>query len=256
MSAFTLRQFGKSILEAARNPPSAGYHFRVYGSQIRQFCQSSSRCQRRVAPKDSTSRPNIPRTSSFWSRPRRLYSRHILAVSSGILSLVLFDVVRPASIPPEPASAPEPEAHQTESVGSGGELPKFRISDVRQHGPNSERPWIICEDKVYDITDWIPAHPGGDVILRAAGGSIEPYWDIFSIHKTKYVREILEQYLLGQLHEDDLVDGRPSLDEIQDPFSADPERDSRLRILTQKPCNAETPGSELADSFLTPTDTF
>jgi sulfite oxidase len=28
---------------------------------------------------------------------------------------------------------------------------------------------------VYDITDWIAGHPGGEVILRAAGGSVEPY---------------------------------------------------------------------------------
>jgi sulfite oxidase len=51
---------------------------------------------------------------------------------------------------------------------------------------------------VYDITDWIPAHSGGEIIRRAAGGSIEPYWDIFSIHKTQYVRDILDQYVVGR----------------------------------------------------------
>ena len=80
----------------------------------------------------------------------------------------------------------------------------------------------MYEDKVYDITDWVGAHPGGEVILRAAGSSIEPYWNIFSIHKTPYVREILEQYLVGRIHPDDLVDGRPSQEAIEDPFETDP----------------------------------
>lgn len=114
----------------------------------------------------------------------------------------------------------------------------------------------MYEDKVYDITDWVGAHPGGEVILRAAGSSIEPYWNIFSIHKTPYVREILDQYLVGKIHPDDLVDGRPSREYVEDPFETDPERDGRLRVITQKPCNAETPGDGLAESFLTPNEVF
>ncbi|KAK5465506.1 hypothetical protein LTS15_002069 [Exophiala xenobiotica] len=127
---------------------------------------------------------------------------------------------------------------------------------VKEHGPKSEAPWVVYEDKVYDITDWILAHPGGETIRRAAGGSIQPYWDICSIHKAQYVRDILDQYVVGRLHDDDLVDGRPIHDQIQDPFSADPEQDTRMKILTRRPCNAETPGDGLADSCLTPNETF
>lgn len=52
---------------------------------------------------------------------------------------------------------------------------KIRLSEVKEHGPTSERPWVIRGEKVYDITDWIEGHPGGEVILRAAGGSVDPY---------------------------------------------------------------------------------
>ena len=90
--------------------------------------------------------------------------------------------------------------------------------------------------------------------MRAAGGSIESYWDIFSIHKSEYVRDILKQFVIGQVHPDDLLDG--GNDRIEDPFVSDPERDSRMRFLTQKPCNAESPGDGLADSFLTPNEVF
>ncbi|MBE3044153.1 molybdopterin-dependent oxidoreductase, partial [Candidatus Bathyarchaeota archaeon] len=135
-------------------------------------------------------------------------------------------------------------------------LPRFRLSEVKKHDATSPNPWVTFEDKIYDITDWVPAHPGGDVILRAAGGSIDAYWDIFVIHKQPYVREILDTYLIGFVHSSDLVDGRIPHENIEDPFLDDPKRDPALIVLTAKPCNAETPGETLADHFLTPTEKF
>jgi len=136
------------------------------------------------------------------------------------------------------------------------DLPRFRISEVRKHGADSDNPWVIHEDKVYDITDWVPAHPGGQVILRAAGGSIDPYWNIFSIHKNQYVYDILAQYLIGYIDQADLIDGLPAQDEIEDPFADDPQRDPSLITKTAKPRNAETPGEALSSQFLTPNELF
>lgn len=205
---------------------------------------------RAVSPKTT---PRVPPNP----RPRTL---PILAVGSGLLiglfsslqydpgtSLELFQ-----DIDPPPSNTTPAGAH----AGGDNGLPRYRLTEVKEHGPKSERPWVVYEDKVYDITDWVPAHPGGEVILRAAGGSIEPYWDIFSIHKSSYVRDILEQYLVGIVHADDLENGRPLQAHIKDPFIADPVRDARLVKLTEKPCNAETPGEELAASFLTPNEVF
>ncbi|KAJ2905898.1 hypothetical protein MKZ38_003906 [Zalerion maritima] len=136
-------------------------------------------------------------------------------------------------------------------------LPRFRLSEVRQHGADSHHPWVTYEDKVYDITDWVGAHPGGDVILRAAGGSIEPYWKIFAIHQTSYAKEVLAQFLVGYVHSADLgPDGKPATSEVEDPFADDPARDPRLQTLSAKPRSAETPQDDLADHFLTPTRTF
>ena len=130
-----------------------------------------------------------------------------------------------------------------------------RLDEVRQHGRSSDRKWAIKGTRVFDITDWIAAHPGGPVILRAAGGSIDPYWDIFTIHKTQDVHDILEEYFIGEIDPRDLVDGQVAKDNIEDPFINDPTRDSRLLQHTWKPCNAETPSSCLG-SFITPNDTF
>ncbi|ODA79534.1 hypothetical protein RJ55_05128 [Drechmeria coniospora] len=155
------------------------------------------------------------------------------------------------------ASDPSPEL-ETPSIADARDpsLPRFRISEVRKHGAGAENPWVIHEDKVYDITDWIPAHPGGQVILRAAGGSIDPYWDIFSIHKSQYVYDILSQYLIGYVDQADLVNGKPAQEQIEDPFADDPVRHPALITKTAKPRNAETPEDALGAQFLTPNDLF
>ncbi|KAK3305628.1 Oxidoreductase, molybdopterin-binding domain-containing protein [Chaetomium strumarium] len=136
-------------------------------------------------------------------------------------------------------------------------LPRYRLADVRKHDASSPEPWVMFEDKVYNITDWVAAHPGGDVILRAAGGSIEPYWNIFTIHKSPYVREILQQYQIGYIDVADLgPNGLPAAETIEDPFAHDPTRDPRLITHTAKPRNAEPPNEELDRTFHTPNELF
>ncbi|RDW85254.1 hypothetical protein BP6252_02844 [Coleophoma cylindrospora] len=134
-------------------------------------------------------------------------------------------------------------------------LRQIRLHEVRQHNAASGEPWVTKGTSVYDITDWVGAHPGGEVILRAAGGSIDAYWNIFTIHKRQDVYDILEQYKIGEIDETDLIDGHVPQDSIEDPFLSDPARDPSLRVLTAKPCNAETPPEALSD-FLTPNPTF
>ncbi|KAK1981621.1 hypothetical protein LZ30DRAFT_770687 [Colletotrichum cereale] len=177
-----------------------------------------------------------------------------LLASGGLLSLFVGlsepfqllheDDVADASVPAAVADGRDPS------------LPRFTLSEVRKHDAKSKSPWVTQGDKVYDITEWVGAHPGGDVILRAAGGSIDPYWDIFTIHKSPHVYEILNQYLIGLIDSNDLVDGKPATQEIEDPFKHDPVRDPRLITLTPKPRNAETPLEGLADSYLTPNELF
>jgi sulfite oxidase len=132
---------------------------------------------------------------------------------------------------------------------------QIRLADVKKHDASSGQPWVTKGNKVYDITNWVGAHPGGEVILRAAGGSIDPYWNIFAVHKQQYVYDILEQYLIGEINPLDLVDGQVPADGVDDPFVSDPVRDARLRTLTDRPRNAETPGEGLSE-FLTPNGLF
>ena len=44
----------------------------------------------------------------------------------------------------------------------------YTIEDVKQHDSKSSC-WTIISESVYDITSYIPRHPGGEEILRACG---------------------------------------------------------------------------------------
>lgn len=50
---------------------------------------------------------------------------------------------------------------------------------------------------VYDVTGFLPSHPGGEQILNAAGLSIEPFWNVYGMHKTQEVYKLLESYRIG-----------------------------------------------------------
>ncbi|CZT44633.1 related to nitrate reductase [Rhynchosporium secalis] len=153
----------------------------------------------------------------------------------------------------QPPEKEEIEKSKTSNTKSGPR--KFRLAEIELHHGTSERPWVTRGKSVYDITEWVAAHPGGDVILHAAGGSIDQYWSIFTIHKRQDVYDILEQYKIGEVEDADLVDGQVPAKSIKDPFMTDPVPDDRLQILTARPCNAETPGEALSD-FCTPNETF
>lgn len=57
---------------------------------------------------------------------------------------------------------------------------------------------------VYDITEFVEGHPGGDKVLMAAGASVEPYWALYAQHNKQEVMEILEELRIGTLHEEDV----------------------------------------------------
>lgn len=131
----------------------------------------------------------------------------------------------------------------------------FRLQEIQEHNRDSDSYWVYRGDRVYDITDWVPSHPGGEVIMRAVGGNIEPYWSIFTNHQKQYVYDILEQYFIGFIDPQDLEDGKAPEEEVDDPFKNDPERDQELVVHSHRPFNAETAPSDL-QSFITPTKRF
>ena len=79
----------------------------------------------------------------------------------------------------------------------GGEVKTFTLGEVKKHNKKNDA-WTIIEKKVYDITTWIPTHPGGDVILKAVGKDGTRLFK--SANHPSFVKEnVLPKYYIGNL---------------------------------------------------------
>ena len=194
------------------------------------------------------SNQQCPRTTNLSSFKQSYFppTQHVIAVFTAlaITGTVIYKApVLHADAPPLENKLDEQELSKAKT---------FRWTEIRKHGSTSETPWVTRGNRVYDITEWVSVHPGGEVILQAAGGSIDRYWDIFSIHQKQDVYDILESYFIGEVDSRDL---EKFSGEVDDPFVNDPERDARLHVLADRPYNAETPNTAL-DAFTTPNSVF
>jgi len=172
-------------------------------------------------------------------------------------------------------------------------LPEYTKAQVAEHKTSSNGIWVTYKDGVYDITEFVGVHPGGDKILLAAGGAIDPFWRLYAIHDKEDIKEILEEYRIGTLkageyvapsasgakkkkktkvkrhhhhprkvvfveeeEDDDEDEEEEEDDENADPYRNEPEREAVLKVNTQKAFNAETPPSILIDDFITPNEIF
>ncbi|KAI8813884.1 protein SUOX-1, isoform a [Cladochytrium replicatum] len=136
-------------------------------------------------------------------------------------------------------------------------LPYFTRAEVGEHNSVEKGIWVIYQGGVYDITEFVEVHPGGSRILMAAGRSIEPFWNVFSIHQSESTRDLLESYRIGDLdHSSAGVDrGSEDAAALELLFSNDPIRDPSLIVRSARPCNAESPKGAL-DSYITPAEKF
>ncbi|MCI4383121.1 hypothetical protein PGIGA_G00022610 [Pangasianodon gigas] len=82
-----------------------------------------------------------------------------------------------------------------------GAVKYYTRDEVQAHNMSKDT-WLIIHDKVYDITGFLEEHPGGEEVLLEQAGSdaTESFEDVG--HSTD-AREMLQQYYIGELHEDD-----------------------------------------------------
>uniref|UniRef100_A0AC34GTI0 Sulfite oxidase n=1 Tax=Panagrolaimus sp. ES5 TaxID=591445 RepID=A0AC34GTI0_9BILA len=137
------------------------------------------------------------------------------------------------------------------------DLPTYKLDEIKKHGKDSGKIWVVYKHGVYDVTEFHKNHPGGDKILLAAGGSVEPYWALYAQHKTEEVMEILESLRIGNLDKKELDELKQSQKkDSNDPYANDPIRHPALKVNQETPFNAESPNSLLMDHFLTPPEIF
>ena len=73
---------------------------------------------------------------------------------------------------------------------------KYTIAEVAKHNKKSDA-WIIYRNKVYDITKWIPKHPGGNIILSGLGKDITTMFT--NVGHSSNAISIMKSFMIGSL---------------------------------------------------------
>jgi cytochrome b involved in lipid metabolism len=87
----------------------------------------------------------------------------------------------------------EEESAPPEDIGN----PFHTMDELAKHN-SAKDCWLVFEGNIYDVTEYVVSHPGGEAILKGCGidateifGSIEKHTDT--------ANNMLEKYLLGPL---------------------------------------------------------
>ena len=72
---------------------------------------------------------------------------------------------------------------------------KYTTADVARHS-TPEDCWLIVHEKVYDVSAFVPRHPGGNMIWVKAGGDCTQLFDSYHPVKTKAT---LDKFYIGDL---------------------------------------------------------
>ncbi|XP_002988231.2 acyl-lipid (8-3)-desaturase [Selaginella moellendorffii] len=74
----------------------------------------------------------------------------------------------------------------------------YRLEDVKAHD-SAEDCWLVIAGKVYDVTSWVPSHPGGSMIYLQAGRDST---HLFDSYHPLYVRKLLSRYYIGDFQDE------------------------------------------------------
>lgn len=122
----------------------------------------------------------------------------------------------------------------------------YTEEEVSKHCSKKDA-WVTYKNKVYNITNFIDAHPGGkEQILMGIGGPIDIYWNTYKQHQTKYVSDLLKKYEIGELKDYEN-------EEFESEYENEPIRDNTNQIVHKKePFNAELKKSSILNNYITP----
>ncbi|KAL1934649.1 hypothetical protein VTP01DRAFT_6831 [Rhizomucor pusillus] len=75
----------------------------------------------------------------------------------------------------------------------------YTLDEISKHNTRNDL-WVIIHNKVYNVTEFIQEHPGGEEVLLDEAGkdATEAFEDI---GHSDEAREILEKYYVGELEE-------------------------------------------------------
>lgn len=75
-------------------------------------------------------------------------------------------------------------------------LDSFTIEEISKHSKRDDL-WIIVKDRVYDVTQFLPVHQGGDSLLKWGGKDATV--GVFGPQHPSTVPTLLKRYLIGKV---------------------------------------------------------
>jgi monoamine oxidase len=93
------------------------------------------------------------------------------------------------------------EEHINDILNSNiGGSKKYDINEIKKHNSIEKGVWTIINKRVYDITKWVPEHPGGIAkIMQIAGKDGTDLFMNNPFHKGTDAKKILEKYYIGDI---------------------------------------------------------
>jgi len=85
---------------------------------------------------------------------------------------------------------------QQNGGNKGNKIKKYTMKEVSKHKTRNNA-WMVINKVVYNITDWIDKHPGGDIIMKGVGKDATKLFE--SIGHPDYVKKILKKMKIGKL---------------------------------------------------------
>ena len=79
----------------------------------------------------------------------------------------------------------------------GNNKRNISLGEVKKHNKKNDA-WTIIENKVYNISSWIPKHPGGEIIMQAVGKDATQLF-LNNNHPSYVKKTILPKYYVGNL---------------------------------------------------------
>ncbi|KAF0764500.1 cytochrome b5-like isoform X2 [Aphis craccivora] len=81
------------------------------------------------------------------------------------------------------------------------EVKKYSLAEVAANA-NATNPWIVIDDCIYDVTEFLNDHPGGEEVLLEQAGkdATEEFEDV---GHSSDAREVMQKYKIGELIEED-----------------------------------------------------
>lgn len=70
--------------------------------------------------------------------------------------------------------------------------------EVKNHNKRSDC-WLIIDKKVYDVTEFIPQHPGGNILVQGCGTDATTMFEMQRKHSGEEAQSLLPKYYIGDI---------------------------------------------------------